>query len=764
MKNATARVARQSNSEAVGHKSQIDPEAMGIVMEILSKMYTNGPRAVLREYACNGHDSHVEAGTDRPVEVTLPNGVNPSLLIRDYGTGLTADEIISVFGTYGRSTKRDTNDQVGAFGIGSKSALVLVNSFIVTGYKSAQWIVTRDGEFDSAYASEEEALDCIFNVLAEAGEDEVLPKYHHEQGSVRTVVEFGLDENNVLTGWVQRQGKTEEPNGVLIVLVPPDADVMRAEARSFFSTWEKGSVLVDGQEPESVYDSGTALSENIHVLPDHNGEVNVVMGNVAYPASRDLLGKVAQALVETPAHKQALALVDWSHSTTTSIYFKVPIGAVDIAPTREGLRDTSMTVKALAALVSEMVEQVSTKVRQSVESSSCAYQAALRLEHEVENLGAFKVSRKDFSFEKMKISGDVKTKDLVAVWVHTGWQWGRRGGRNVVEVTTTLRPDKTVEEHVVDPKRAPKTVVVVVPKMDDVTKVKRYAKRFLEENEQGWDWILVTDQAHGAFGWFQWGIPDGASTLSLDEYRVILRSLRDSSPRTANEPSYSVGWGAQASRDLNDRDVLTDILSWGKPLVLFHGNAPRLPHEDLYDVVRDAYTPVVLLGTQSEAALRKRVEADGSVEFVDYADVKAEVTAKAQEVFDSLTDEERMTLAASSWLVDNDYGIREWRGTYENLRRDDEEYTHPVFEDVLETVALVRLEKESMTEDRKSTLRVAASWLGKDLVKEAVDSGVLPALPDRDTTLPLLGAVSAYSIRQDKAVRADVKRYLALYA
>jgi hypothetical protein len=364
----------------------------------------------------------------------------------------------------------------------------------------------------------------------------------------------------------------------------------------------------------------------------------------------------------------------------------------------------------------------------------------------------------------MRISGDAKTKDLVAVWVHTGWQRGRRGGRNVVEVTTTLRPDKTVEEHVVDPKRAPKTVVVVVPKMDDVTKVKRYAKRFLEENEQGWDWILVTDQAHGAFGWFQWGIPDGASTLSLDEYRAILRSLRDSSPRTANEPSYSVGWGAQASRDLNDRDVLTDILSWGKPLVLFHGNAPRLPHEDLYDVVRDAYTPVVLLGTQSEAALRKRVEADGSVEFVDYADVKAEVTAKAQEVFDSLTDEERMTLAASSWLVDNDYGIREWRGTYENLRRDDEEYTHPVFEDVLETVALVRLEKESMTEDRKSTLRVAASWLGKDLVKEAVDSGVLPALPDRDTTLPLLGAVSAYSIRQDKAVRADVKRYLALYA
>lgn len=758
MKNATAQVKRQTNSDAVGHQSQIDPEAMGIVMEILSKMYTNGPRAVLREYACNGLDSHVAAGVDRPVEVTLPNEVNPSLLIRDYGTGLSRDEIISVFGTYGRSTKRDTNDQVGAFGIGSKSAFVLVNSFIVTGYKDGQWIVRRNGNFETAFSTLQEADDYVSDLIHV---EESTDQFEVTQGSVRTTVEFGLDENNVSTAWVRRETPTEEPNGVLITLTPPDTHVMRAEAESFFSTWETGSVLVDGEEPTSIYDQGTALSDSIHVVPNHTGQILVVMGNVAYPASRDLLRKVAKSLEDTAAHKQAESLVSWANSTTTSILFKVPIGAVDIAPTREGLRDTDTTVAALANLVESLVVKMTESVRAKVDAAPNVYQAALLLHHEVEALDAFKVRRRDFTYKGKPIHKDVETREVI-VRVASEWRWGRRGGRQVEEVVTTERPaPQENDKHVIDHARAPQTVVVVVPSLDDVGKVKRYAKRFLTENEQGWKYILVTDKPKGSEGWFQWGHKDTATTLDLDGYRAILRSMRDSNPRTINEPSYTTGWGQSPSRDLEDRDLLTDILSWGKPLVISDGRGVRVP--GFAADLKDQYTNVVLLGTQSEDALRKRVEKDGSVEIVEEQEVRDAIRAKAQALVDSITDDQRMTLAATSWLRANNYEIREWRDWQTALSKDDTEdevYVNPVIQDVMDTVELVTMYRDASLD--VDDLRDAANWLGRDLVAEAEQAGLLPEMPQRSDRLPvMLQYISDWEVRRNADLRAEVKRYLA---
>ena len=96
----------------------IDPSGMAHVMSILTNLYADAPLAVLREYATNARDSHVAAGTDRPIEVDLPSDLNPTLVIRDFGVGLSEAEIIDVYARYGASTKRDTNDQVGAFGLG----------------------------------------------------------------------------------------------------------------------------------------------------------------------------------------------------------------------------------------------------------------------------------------------------------------------------------------------------------------------------------------------------------------------------------------------------------------------------------------------------------------------------------------------------------------------------------------------------------------------------------------------------------------------
>jgi len=117
--------------------------AIGDVAFILDmfadKVYSNKERAVIRELACNAHDSHVMAGTtDVPFNVHLPTTLEPWFSIRDYGTGLKDNEIAEVYGAIGVSTKRDSNEVIGCFGIGSLSPYSMCDSFVVKSYLNGE--------------------------------------------------------------------------------------------------------------------------------------------------------------------------------------------------------------------------------------------------------------------------------------------------------------------------------------------------------------------------------------------------------------------------------------------------------------------------------------------------------------------------------------------------------------------------------------------------------------------------------------------------
>ena len=113
--------------------------AIGDVAFILDlfadKIYTHKERAVIRELACNAHDSHIVAGTeDVPFKVHLPTALEPWFSIRDYGTGLEDEDIANVYGAIGVSTKRESNELIGAFGVGSLSPYAMCDSFTVKSY------------------------------------------------------------------------------------------------------------------------------------------------------------------------------------------------------------------------------------------------------------------------------------------------------------------------------------------------------------------------------------------------------------------------------------------------------------------------------------------------------------------------------------------------------------------------------------------------------------------------------------------------------
>lgn len=114
----------------------IDESSMDLVMDILSKLYAYPIRTLVQEYICNGRDAMREAGTwgKRPIEVSVPNRLEPSFKVRDYGVGISPDRMSKVFVKYGSSTKRDSNLQTGGFGIGSKSFRCYTDSMSVTSF------------------------------------------------------------------------------------------------------------------------------------------------------------------------------------------------------------------------------------------------------------------------------------------------------------------------------------------------------------------------------------------------------------------------------------------------------------------------------------------------------------------------------------------------------------------------------------------------------------------------------------------------------
>lgn len=107
---------------------------LGMIFDILrNKLYSNPIGSACREYAVNARDAHVETGRQHiPVRIVLPSTLDPHWRVIDQGPGITPDRMNNVCIQYAASTKRDSNDQVGGFGIGMKSGWAYSDSFNIT--------------------------------------------------------------------------------------------------------------------------------------------------------------------------------------------------------------------------------------------------------------------------------------------------------------------------------------------------------------------------------------------------------------------------------------------------------------------------------------------------------------------------------------------------------------------------------------------------------------------------------------------------------
>ena len=336
----------------------IDTNAMAHIMSVLTNLYSDPELAVLREYSCNARDSHLAIGSTRPIEVTLPSPINQYLVIEDFGLGLSLDDITAIYSRYGASTKRDTDEQTGMLGLGSKSALTYATQFTMTSVKNGVKV-------------------------------EVLISVKTSGAGVMEVMDTAA---------------TDQPNGVRITIPTRPNNSFASKAEELFAFWPAGSVLVNGQEPKRL--EGRFLSDAQTVFiddEDSNGarESVVVMGGVPYPLPYEWTRKISSTL-------------------RNRVVIYAPMGAVDFVPSREAMNMTPRTEKALEGFIADFEAQYMALVQ--AEFAACSTKAqAFEVATRVRSSSNIERKMGSFTYKGQDIPSRFDSDKSFWVWNKSLW-------------------------------------------------------------------------------------------------------------------------------------------------------------------------------------------------------------------------------------------------------------------------------------------------------------------------------------------------------
>ena len=117
-------------NESIG--MSLDLDSAQILMQMLSKnLYSDSIGSTIRECASNALDSHRRAGVEDPIVVSfkLDDNNNYVFSVEDFGVGLDADDVKNIISKYGKSTKRNSDTELGMMGLGFKAPLAYTSSF-----------------------------------------------------------------------------------------------------------------------------------------------------------------------------------------------------------------------------------------------------------------------------------------------------------------------------------------------------------------------------------------------------------------------------------------------------------------------------------------------------------------------------------------------------------------------------------------------------------------------------------------------------------
>ncbi|APH74117.1 hypothetical protein [Aquibium oceanicum] len=283
---------------------------------VINGMYSDKILAPVREISTNAFDAHLMVDkNDVPFELMAPSTFNPYFMVRDYGPGMSQEEVETRATTAFASSKRDTNNQVGMIGIGMMSPFAYTKQYTITCY---------DGEFQRDYV-------CYLD----AGE-----------------------EPNVSA---MEPVPSTEPRGLKVMFPVKQEDIYRFQAaisKVMIGFDPMPKILNEAWQPGRPVDLMTGSNFRI-VKSDMIKRPYVRQGCVLYPLDAEQIGGEY-------------------HDNQLPIILDVPIGTASVSTSREQLGYDETTKANLAKIWKATMEDIQASIQRTLDEPTNFYDACIR--------------------------------------------------------------------------------------------------------------------------------------------------------------------------------------------------------------------------------------------------------------------------------------------------------------------------------------------------------------------------------------------------
>jgi hypothetical protein len=354
--NRSVRMNGLGESKAFGIREQDMAFVTGILTD---KLYSDKELAIIREYICNAIDANNDNNSKKKILITPPSVFDQTYKVRDYGKGLSYQDVTETYISLGLSTKRNTNKMIGAFGIGCKSAFAYTDSFNIT-----SWF---EGKRYTYTAQKDETGKLVLIPIATIDSD--------------------------------------EPSGIEIAISIHNDDIKGFNSK--LSTFCKyldpipdfvGEFKVDA--PEKLIET-----ENFFILKNDNDRYNYTssvyafMGNVAYPID----------IYQLKDNKSSINYL-------RDCYIKFDLGEVSISPDREKLEYTEETKQAILNKIDLIKDEIVSSTQKQIDSCSNILEV-FPIIKEVRN--SFNLDSNDLRVSKFSFKGKTIENKHVPIFGYT---------------------------------------------------------------------------------------------------------------------------------------------------------------------------------------------------------------------------------------------------------------------------------------------------------------------------------------------------------
>lgn len=307
--------------KVVGNFRITDETQARILVSLSDKMYTRKELAFVREYSTNAADAHLVV--KKPISdiiVDLPTMDNLNFRIRDFGSGLTEEQIATVYCVFGESTKRNSKEQNGLLGYGCKAGFAHADSFTVTSWTNG----------------EKSIYQCVKGDSSKLHSAILLSRIASEEPSGIEIT-IPVKQNSLWT--VHREAADFYKHWPVVPTINNMADNYKERMESFRNN--PPSLKGDGWEVRSKSD-GNATSVAYMGWVAYNIDWNVLHNRMSLDSRKRVMFELLK-------------------NNDVTLFFKM--GEVQFVDSRESLEYTDLTFKALV----EKIEGIFNKIKDAIQ-------------------------------------------------------------------------------------------------------------------------------------------------------------------------------------------------------------------------------------------------------------------------------------------------------------------------------------------------------------------------------------------------------------